>query len=206
MTRLSPPEAVVFDVGNVLVEWDPGRVYADLLPDPEARAAFHARVDLSAMNIAGDRGRLAPNVAALAEAHPEDAHLVHPWYARWEEMFAPRIEGSFTLMAALREAGVKVFGLTNFAADTWAGKATQIHPELAAFDLVVVSGEEGVIKPEPRIYEILEERSGLSGAQLFFADDKPENIAAAEARGWRGHVFTGPEGLAEALRAAGLPV
>ena len=209
MTAAPPvaaPRAVVFDIGNVLVNWDPDRVYAELLPDPAERAAFRARVPLDAMNLRGDRGLLAPEVAALAEAHPADAPLIRAWWERWDDMFGPRIEGSFAILAALRAAGVPTLGLTNFAADTWAGKACPTQPELAGFDHVVVSGQEGVIKPEPRIYALLEERSGYSGAELFFADDKPENVAAAEARGWRGHVFTGPEAFAAALRGAGLPV
>ena len=203
---MAPPRAVVFDVGNVLVEWEPDRVYARLLPDPAERAAFRDRVGLDAMNLRGDRGALAPAVRALAEAHPADAPLILAWWDRWAEMFGPRIEGSFTLMEKLRAQGIAILGLTNFAADTWEGRAVPTHPELGRFDHVVVSGQVGALKPEPEIYAMLEAASGFAGADLFFADDRPENVAAAEARGWRGHVFASAEGLAEALRAAGLRV
>ena len=126
-------------------------------------------------------GEVKVRLAACAICH-SDVHLIR---GDWG--------GELPIVAGHEAAGV--------IAEVGAG-VERVRPG----DHVVVSGEEGVIKPEPRIYELLEERSGLSGAQLFFTDDKPENIAAAEARGWRGHVFTGPEGLARALRGAGLPV
>lgn len=200
------PRAVVFDVGNVLVGWRPEDVYARLIPDEAERAALFARVDFDAMNLRGDRdGRLADEVAALAARHPADAAHIIAWHENWEEMFSPPIPDSFALLAALQAAGVRTVALTNFAADTWE-KAGRIFPALAGFDVAVVSGREGTIKPERRIYEILEARTGLSGADLFFTDDKAENIAAAAARGWRTHLFEGPQGLGAALREAGLPV
>ncbi|MEC9431421.1 MAG: HAD family phosphatase [Pseudomonadota bacterium] len=203
---VAPPRAMVFDIGNVLVDWQPGRVYADLIPDPEARAAFFARVDMHGMNLAGDRnGDLAAEVEALALRHPEDAVPIRAWRARWDEMFGPMMPGMETLFRAVKASGVPVAALTNFAADTFL-VAQARFPILAEFDVEVVSGREGTLKPEPRIYEIVEARTGLSGPDLFFADDKPENVAAARARGWRGHVFEGAEGLAAAMRAAGFAV
>ncbi|MFT6773523.1 MAG: 2-haloacid dehalogenase [Paracoccaceae bacterium] len=206
MTHPTPPRAVIFDVGNVLVGWRPERVYEDLIPDPAIRAALFARVDFDAMNLRGDRdGRLADEVAALAARHPDDAPAIIAWHDRWAEMFSPPIPQSFALLATLKAAGVRVVALTNFAADTW-DRAGDIYPALTTFDDAIVSGREGTVKPERRIYEILERRTGLSGADLFFTDDRADNIAAAAARGWRTHMFEGPDGLATALRAEGLPV
>lgn len=202
----TPPRAVIFDVGNVLVHWRPEDVYARLIPDAAARAALFARVDFDAMNLRGDRdGRLADEVAALAARHPADADAIIAWHDNWAEMFSPPIPESFDLLARLQAAGVRTVALTNFAADTWE-KAVGIYPALGTFDVAVVSGRIGTVKPEPRIYDILEARTGLSGADLFFTDDRDANIAAAAARGWRTHLFDGPAGLETALRAAGLPV
>lgn len=206
---VTPPRAMVFDIGNVLVDWQPARVYEALIPDPAARAALFERVDFHNMNLAGDRnGDLAAEVEALAARHPEDAALIRAWRARWDEMFGPVLPGAEALFRATRALGLPVVALTNFAADTFL-VAQRRFPILAEFDIEVVSGREGTIKPEPAIYEIVEARTGLAGADLFFADDKPENIAAAQARGWRGHVVDaveGAEGLARAMRAAGLAV
>ena len=202
----TPPRAVVFDVGNVLVHWRPEDVYARLIPDAAERKALFDRVDFEAMNLRGDRdGRLADEVAALAARHPADAGPIIAWHDNWEEMFSPPIPESFALLAAVQAAGTRTVALTNFAADTWE-KAVRMHPALGTFDVAVVSGREGAIKPERRIYEILEARTGLSGADLFFTDDRADNIAAAAARGWRTHLFEGPAGLKAALKGVGLPV
>lgn len=202
---MSTPSAVVFDIGNVFVEWAPERLYQRLLPDPAARAALFARVDFDAMNIAGDRdGDLEAKVAALASRHPEDAEAIRAWWDHWHVMFAPEIPGVAETFRALRAASVPVHALSNFAADSFL-RAVERYPVLGEFDVPVVSGREGVVKPEARIYEILEERSGLKGGELFFTDDRADNIAAAAARGWRTHLFEGADGLRRALAEAGFP-
>lgn len=205
MAEPGPPRAVVFDIGRVLVEWEPERVYARLIPDPRARAALEARVDLAGMNLAGDReGDLAAAVEAWAARHPGDAAHIRAWRDRWREMIGPEIPGSVALLRRLKARGAPVLALSNFAADTYEA-AQEMFPVLRAFDLEVISGREGVVKPQAEIYAILERRAGLSGAELFFVDDRAENVAAARARGWRAHLFEGAEGLAAALRDEGLP-
>ncbi len=201
---MTPPKAVVFDIGNVLVEWDPDRLYTRLMPNAAARAGLFARVDFEAMNIAGDRdGDLEAKVAALAARHPDDAAAILAWWKDWHEMFTPDIPDTAMVLRGLRDGGVPVYALSNFAADSFE-RAAALYPVLAEFDIPVISGREGVVKPEPRIYEILEERSGLSGPDLFFTDDRPDNIVAAQARGWRAHLFNGAAGLRIALASAGI--
>lgn len=203
---MTPPTAVVFDIGNVLVNWAPERVYELMLPDPVERVALFERVDFETMNIAGDReGDLEAKVAALAARHPEDAPYIRAWWERWDEMFAPAIPESAAMLGALRSAGVPVHALSNFAADSFE-RAMRLYPVLEEFDVPVISGREGTIKPEARIYELLEERTGLSGDAIFFTDDRPDNIEAARLRGWRTHLFEGPAGLRAALAGQGLPV
>ncbi|MFO7856850.1 MAG: HAD-IA family hydrolase [Paracoccaceae bacterium] len=183
------PEVLVFDVGQVLVRWDPMRPYLDLLPDAAAREAFRGRVGLDAMNLEGDRGRLDEAVALWAARHPADAALIRAWRARWAEMFGPAIPEAAELMRRARAAGLTVAALSNFAADTWE-LAREGFPVLRVFDVEVISGREGVVKPEPEIYALMEARTGVSGRGLFFLDDRAENVAGARARGWGGLVWT----------------
>lgn len=200
------PEAVVFDIGNVLLDWSPLHLYRRLIPDEAAREAFFGRLPLDEMNLAGDRdGDLEAKVNALAERHPEDAPLILAWWAGWEKMCAGLIAESVALRDGLRAAGVPVWALSNFAADSWV-RCLRLYPALEAFDGLVISGREGVVKPEPAIYERLEARAGRAGAALFLLDDRPANVAAARARGWGGHVFETAAGARAALAAAGLPV
>lgn len=196
-------QAVVWDVGRVLIEWNPERVYDRLLGEAGRRALF-AAVNLHAMNERVDRG--APwreEVEALARAHPDHAEAIGWWHGRWAEMASPAIPDSVALLRALRERGVPCFALTNFGRETWE-VALDLHPFLRDFDGAVVSGRTGLMKPEPAIYEALERLSGLSGEALLFADDRPENVQAAAARDWRTHLFEGPAGWAARLAAEGL--
>lgn len=198
------PRAVVFDIGNVLVEWRPERLYAQLLPDPAERARFFAESEVEAMNLEIDRGApFRAHVHAHAEARPAHAAAIRAWHDRWTEMFRPAIEGSVGLLRLLRARGVPVHALSNFGADSF-DLACTIYPVLEEFDVAVISGREGAIKPEPEIYEILEARAGLAGADLFFTDDRPENIAAARRRGWQVHLFRHPGALALELVERGL--
>lgn len=200
MTR---PQAVIFDIGNVLVEWRPDALYDARLGRAERERLF-AEVPLSAMNLDVDRGApLGPSVEALAAAHPAWAIAIRWWHDDWDMMFSPVIDRSVRLLRALRAAGVPVFALTNFGAETFA-RAQRMHPFLTEFDRAYVSAHLGLLKPEPAIYAAVEADCGLPPGALLFADDRPENVAAAAARGWQAHLFDGPAGWADRLVAAGL--
>lgn len=197
------PEAVVFDIGNVLVEWHPERHY-DRLIGPERRKALFAAVDLHAMNLRVDLGApFAAEVAAMADAHPEWRAEILAWREGWVEMCSPAIHGSVALLRRLRARGVPVFALSNFGVDTYA-TAQGVYDFLKEFDAEFISGHLGVMKPDAAIYERLERDTGVAPGALLFADDRPDNIAAAAARGWQTHLFDGPEGWAARLVAAGL--
>lgn len=196
-------EAVVFDIGNVLVEWHPERVY-DAVVGPALRDHLFHVVGLDAMNAAVDAGApFAASVEALAARHPEHAPHIRLWHDRWADMFAPEIPLSAHLLRALRARGVPVLALSNFGRETFA-MAERMYPVLTEFDRRYVSGHLGVIKPDPRIYEIVEQDAGVAPGGLFFIDDRADNIAAAAARGWQVHHFTGPEALAARLVAEGI--
>ncbi|MEM8788860.1 MAG: HAD family phosphatase [Pseudomonadota bacterium] len=199
------PKAVLFDIGNVLITWNPERLYAEVVPDPVAREALFAAVDLHGMNDRVDRGApFKETIYAQAQAFPEHAALIRLWHDRWIDMAQPLIDGSWDILRRLRSAGVAVHALSNFGRESFAYAETQ-YPMLAEFDRRFISGHMGTIKPEPQIYEMVEADLGLSGAEIFFTDDRADNIEAAEARGWQAHIFKGPDALAETLRGLGLP-
>ncbi len=196
-------DAVVFDIGNVLIHWDPEGFY-DRRIGPARRKALFAEVDLEEMNLRSDRGEhLGELVQEMAEAHPKHADEIRCWYDNWLDMAQPDIPGSAVLLRALRRRGVPVFALTNFGVPTLA-MADRAYPVLTEFDRRFVSGELRVIKPDTAIYAHVETDTGIAPERIFFTDDRPENIDAAAARGWQTHLFEGPEGLAKRLVAEGL--
>ena len=198
-----PVEAVIFDIGNVLTRWQPEAFY-DRVIGPDRRRALFAAVDLHHMNDLIDQGALfRETIYDWADRHPDWAPEVRMWYDRWIELASPRIEGSIALQRALRARGVPVFALTNFGRYSFA-EAVPRMDFLQDFDRRYVSGEMGVIKPDPRIYEMVEADCAIAPGNLLFTDDRADNIAAAGARGWRTHQFETWQGWAARLVAEGL--
>lgn len=196
-------DAVVFDIGNVLIEWQPERHYDATYGEDRRRALFHT-VDLHAMNDVIDRGGdFRQTVYDTADAHSDWRDEIRDWHDNWLSLAGPVIPHSVTLLRALRSKGVPVFALSNFGIGSFAVAEAE-WPFLTEFDRRYISGHMGVIKPEDRIYEMVEEDSGLQGDRLLFADDRADNLRAAEARGWNTHLFDGPEGWAARLVAEGL--
>ncbi len=200
---MSQPQAVIFDIGNVLVGWQPEAFYDSIMPTDQRRALF-AEVDLHHMNELIDQGALfKETIYDWADRHPKWADHIRLWYDRWTDIASPVIPQSIHLQRRLRARGVPVFALTNFGSHSFAF-AEPLMPFLSDFDRRYISGHMGVTKPDPRIYQMVEEDCGLPPDALLFTDDRAENIAAAAARGWQTHHFTGPAGFAERLVAEGL--
>lgn len=196
-------EAVIFDIGNVLIEWNPERFYDWQIGRAEREALF-ADVDLHAMNEEIDAGGLfRETIYGWADRHPDWGDEIRMWYDNWIDMASPRNEGAIALLRALRLKGVPVFALTNFGIHSFAYAQTQ-YDFLSEFDRAYVSGRLGVTKPNPRIYEMVEADCGIAPARLLFTDDRTDNIAAAEVRGWQCHRFDGWQGWARRLVAEGL--
>lgn len=191
-------EAVVYDIGNVLIEWNPERFYDAEIGGVRRRALFEA-VDIYAMNHSVDLGAdFAGTVRGLAEAHQDFSAEIMLFHDLWIKMARPDIPWSVRLMRALRGKGVPVFALSNFGVGTFE-IALEHYDFLGEFDQQYVSGYLKVMKPEPAIYEALEQGCGIAPDRLLFTDDSAENIVAATARGWKTHHFEGPDGWAKSL-------
>lgn len=196
-------EAVVWDIGNVFAIWDPVSYYERRL-GAEGCARFFAESGIEAVNVELDLGAPArQTLEAHAALHPDWADEIRLWFDDWGEMFRAPVPGMAELFAEVKATGVRMLALSNFGGETFE-IAKEMHPVLAGFDEAYVSAHLSCIKPDPAIYAALENGSGLSGAALIFVDDKAENIAAAEARGWKGHVFDGANGWRARLGAEGV--
>lgn len=196
-------QAVVFDIGNVLIEWQPERFFDSVIGEERRRAMF-AAIDLHGINDEVDRGgNFHDTIMAAAKANPDWHDEVMMWHDRWIEMAAPAIDHSVRLLRALRGSGVPVFALTNFGIQTFE-VAEPVYPFLGEFDRRYISGHMGVIKPDAEIYARVEADCGVPPAGLLFTDDRIDNINVAAARGWQTHLFEGPQGWADRLVAEGL--
>lgn len=206
MLQIVRPKAVVFDVGNVLLDWNPAALYEKLIPSAEERTWFLTHVVTPGWHAAQDRGRsCADGVAELTKRFPGSSKLIEAFYDRWLETIPGSIDGSVALMGELKAAGVPLYAITNFSAELWT-ITIEAYPFLKDFDEVVVSGEVGFIKPDPRIYDVLVNRTGVEPADMVFIDDRADNVDAAQQLGFRAIRFTTPEALGEDLAGLGLPV
>ncbi|VAV97262.1 Hydrolase [hydrothermal vent metagenome] len=196
-------EAVIFDIGNVLIEWQPERYY-DSVIGPERRQSMFAKVDLFAMMDRIDAGApFGDTVEEVALAHPDWTPEIRQWCDNWNNLACPAIDLSVRLLRMLRARGIPVFALSNFGAENFPLSAAQF-PFLAEFDRRYISAEIGLIKPDPAIYAHVEADCGLAAQALLFTDDRVDNIDAAQARGWQTHLFEGAQGWANTLVRAGL--
>ena len=199
-----PVKAVVFDLGGVLIDWDPRYLYRKLLADEAAVEEFLATVCTPEWNAEQDRGRpFAEGVAELVERHPAHADAIAAYAERWPEMLGGVIGGTVELLAELRAAGTPLYALTNWSAETFV-VARERFELLSWFDGVVVSGEERMIKPDPRFFWLLLDRFGLDPGATFYVDDSEPNVAAARRLGLDAVRFTGPRQVRRELTARGL--
>lgn len=196
-------EAVVFDIGNVLIEWQPERYY-DRRIGRARREAFFGAFDFHGLMNEIDAGApFSEIVAERAGAHPEHAAEIMMLRDEWQEMAGTVIDHSVRLLGALRAKGVPVFALSNFGAENY-GWSAEAHPFLRAFDRAYISGEMGMRKPHAEIYAAVEADCGIAPERLLFGDDRDENVAAAQARGWRVVRVDSAGHLAQALVSHGL--
>ncbi len=196
-------QAVIFDIGNVLIEWQPERFFDGII-GPERRREMFAEIDLHGVNDEVDRGGdFKSLIYAAADDHPKWRDEIRLWHDRWIDIAAPAIPHSVRLLHAVRAADVQTFALTNFGIQTFE-IARPVYPFLDDFDRRYISGHMGVIKPDAPIYQMLEDDCGLPPSSLLFTDDRIDNINAAQSRGWQTHHFEGPEAWADCLVSHGV--
>ncbi|MEN6542759.1 HAD family phosphatase [Parvibaculum sp.] len=201
---MSGIDTVVFDIGNVLIEWDPRHLYRKIFASEAEVEHFLANVCTLDWHLAHDYGvSFEENAARLKAQHPEQAHLIDMWGNRYHEMIPGRVPGTADLLHALGDGGIALHGLTNMPTATFA-YLREAYPELKRFRTTVVSGAEGVVKPDPRIFEILIERAGLAPDRTLFIDDSHRNVEAAASLGFHAHRFEHADALRGDLAARGL--
>ena len=200
------PDSVVFDLGGVLIDWDARYLYRRLLPSDEAVDSFLAEVGFAEWNLALDAGRdWDEAVDWLADRHPERRALIEAFRDRWEETVGEPIEPVLSVLRELVAAGVRTFALSNWSRRTF-DIARPRFPFLDWFEGIVISGDEGVTKPDRAIFDTLLRRYGLEPARTVFIDDRRANVEAATELGIRGVELRTPEGLRDELRVLGLPI
>ncbi len=197
-------DTVVFDLGGVLIEWDPRRVYRSLLADDEAVDAFLAEVRFLEWNALQDGGRsFADGVAELSARFPHHAELIRVYPERFTDSLGDAVPGTAQVVDELADRGVRLLALTNWSAETFHHGRARL-PVLDRFEAVVVSGEIRIAKPDPRIFEHVVTRFGLEPARTVFIDDSPANVAAAADTGMVALRFTDAATLRAELVARGL--
>jgi 2-haloacid dehalogenase len=198
--------AVLWDLGGVLLDWDPRYLYRKLLPDEAAVDRFLAEVVTPEWNHSLDEGRtFAEAIAERVEAFPSHADLILAYRDRWDETLAGAVPGTEPIVRDLAAAGVPQAGLTNFSAETFPVARARFEV-LGLLDPIVVSGVEGVAKPDPRLFQLALERAHLTPASTVYVDDRADNVEVAASLGLRAVRFDDAVALRAAFAGFGLPV
>jgi 2-haloacid dehalogenase len=198
-------KTVIFDVGNVLILWDIRRLYRQFLPDDSEIDRFLREVDWFAWNLELDRGgRWDERVAELCARHPHRQALIEAAHHHWHDAVSGEIAGTVEILVALRTAGTPLYAITNFSTEKFAECQERFVFLANSFRDIVISADETLIKPDPVIYRICLERNGLAAGDCVFIDDSPHNVAAANALGIDGILFTDAQSLRRDLVARGL--
>ena len=192
MSAVTPirPSTVVFDLGGVLVDWDPRYLYRRLFDDPDEMESFLAEVTTADWNAHQDAGRpWAEAIAVLVAEHPERRELIEAFHQRWPEMLAGEIPGTVDVLAELRSTGVRLVALSNWSAELFP-IARERFDFLGWFEGILISGDVGVNKPDRRIFDHLAEQFEIEPEATLFIDDSAANVDAAKTLGFRAIRFT----------------
>jgi len=199
--------AVTFDLGGVLIDWNPRHLYRKLFgPDEAAMEAFLSQICTPEWNSRLDAGRpFAEAVAELVAAYPDRAEAVSAYYVRWPEMLGSAFEGTLAIVRELKAAGYRTYALSNWSAETF-GWTRQQFGWLDELDGILISGEVKLSKPDPAIFREFLSRFSLDPTATVYVDDWDRNVAAATAMGMAAIQFTDADRLRRDLRALGLPL
>lgn len=200
-------DTVIFDLGNVLIDWNPRHLYRKLFgADTEAMERFLAEVCNGAWNECQDAGRTwEEGIKEAIARHPDHEELIRAYHQRWDEMLGGPIAESVALLRELRDGGTRLLALTNWSRETFP-IARERYDFLSWFEGILVSGDEGVIKPDPAIYRLLISRFDVDVTRAVFTDDNIRNVEGARQAGLQALHFTGAQQLRAELRKLGLPL
>lgn len=201
---MAPISAIIFDIGNVLIRWDPKNLYKKLITDQQELDWFCREVVTLDWHTHHDAGlSMQEGIKNLTAQYPDYADEIAAFDTRWAETIGDVIGGMQELMQKLEAQNLPMFAITNYSAEKYP-EFERDYPFAAYFKDVLVSGREGIVKPAPEIYELAIKRFGIIPEQTLFIDDRAENIHAAAKFGIQGHIFTGYDNLAKELRALNL--
>ena len=194
---------IVFDIGGVLIDWDPALAFVEACGGRDAAEAFMARADFKQRNARADNGASFADLANEIDA-PDDREIFASYVANYQLTLQRRIDGTWDILDRLKANGTPVHAITNWSAETWPeGVAAQ--PRLGqVFETLVVSGQEGIMKPDRRIFDLFCKRTGVAHADCLFTDDGQHNVDGARAAGMDAVQFTSPAQLERDLTARGL--
>ncbi len=193
---------VVFDIGNVLIDWQPHLAWADELDRAEAEA-FMERVEFQKLNFACDGGAQFADAATLVD-DPQDAARLAQYVERYTLTVPDKITGTWDILFALKERGITLHAITNWSAETWP-EGLKVHPELGeVFETTIVSGQVGLVKPSVEIYRLLCDQAEVNPESCVFIDDSLHNCLGAKAAGMDAIHFKSAAGLKDALTQRGL--
>lgn len=179
------------------MDWDPRYLYRQLIPDPEEMERFLVEVGFFEWNLHQDLGRpFSEAVAELCQRFPHYQELIQAYDERYEESLAGAIEPTVDILRILKQVGYPLYGLSNWSAEKYA-LVKDKYPFFSWFDGVVISGEVRLIKPDPRIFQLLLERIGRPAGECLFIDDSAKNISIAGELGFETIHFRSADQLNE---------
>ena len=195
---------MVFDLGAVLIDWNPRYLYRKILPEPALMEKFLAEVCPMGWNVEMDAGKpFAQGCAERIKLFPQYAVEINAYHTRWGEMLGGAVAGTVQILRQLKQQGYRVYALSNWSAEKFP-LAQAKFPFLKEFDGMIISGEEKCVKPQPQIYQILLSRYNLQAADCIFIDDNPDNIKGGQALGFDTILFVSPENLRAELHKRGV--
>ena len=197
-------QAIIFDFGGVLLEWDPHALYRNFIEQPQQIDQFLAEVGFATWNAEQDRGRpFAEGVAELSRQFPHRAQLIRAYHDHWEDSIVGPIPGSVAILRKLKRAGYPLYGLSNWSAETF----PRVRNKYAFFDLlddIILSGDVKMIKPDPAIFNLLLTRIGYAAHNCLLIDDSRANVVTAKSLGFNTVHFKSPPQLESELQQLGL--
>jgi len=194
-----PIKAIIFDFGNVLLEWNPRYLYRRYFQNEDAMEQFLREVNFMDWNLQQDKGRpFAEGVAALSKEFPHYSDLIQAYHDNWKDSIGDSLLGTIEIIKLLKKAGYLLYGLSNWSAETFP-IAREKYDFFDLLDEIIISGEVGLVKPEPEIFELTLKRIGRPANECLFIDDALANVEQAQRMGFATIHFQSPQQLENEL-------